>query len=242
LGLSVNITEQKQAEEKLQGYQQRLRALASELTRTEERERRNIAVDLHDQVGQSLAAMRMQLAAAQKEPGSSKLAAILGEVSSSLRQAIQDTQHVISDLSSPLINELGLAAALSEWLKARIGERYGLETEFINDSEPKPLGEDTRAILFRSVRELLTNVVKHANATRVSVSLQRRGSAVQIVVEDDGVGLADGRRPEMDATESGFGLFSIKERMSDLSGSLEIESHCGRGVRAILTAPLELGQ
>jgi len=242
LGLSVNITEQKQAEEKLQEYQRRLKALASELTRTEERERRNIALDLHDHVGQSLAVMRMQLAVARKQAGGSKVAAILDEVSGSLREAIQDTRHVISDLSSPLINELGLAAALSEWLKVRIGERYGLETEFIDDGEPKPLGEDTRAILFRSVRELLANVIKHANANQVSVSLQRRDSVIRIIVEDDGAGMADDKHPEKDSTEGGFGLFSIKERMSDLGGSLKIEGHPGRGVRVILTAPLEPGR
>jgi signal transduction histidine kinase len=169
------------------------------------------------------------------------VAAILDEVSGSLRIAIQDTRNIISDLSSPVISELGLSAALSEWLKVRIGERFGLETEFIDDGEPKPLGEDTRAILFRSVRELLTNVVKHANASRVSVSLQRRDSVIRIIVEDDGTGMADGRHPEKDSSEGGFGLFSIKERMSDLGGSLKLESHPGRGVRVTLTAPLESG-
>ena len=239
LGLSVNITEQKQAEKQIQEYQLRLKALASELTLAEERERHIIALDLHDQVGQSLAVMRMQLAVAQKVARSSKVAAILDEVSGSLRQAIQDTRHVISDLSSPLMNELGLSTALAEWLKERVGAHHGLELQFIDDDEPKPLSKDTRAILFRSVRELLTNVIKHADATRVSVSLQRRGGAVQLVVEDNGVGLADGRHPELDVDESGFGLFSIKERMSDLGGALEIESHHGQGVRVTLTAPLE---
>jgi signal transduction histidine kinase len=237
----LDITDRKKTEIALHEYQQRLKALASELTLTEERERRNIALELHDQVGQSLAVMRMQLAVAQKESSGRKVAAILDEVSGSLRQAIQDTRNVISDLSSPLINELGLSAALSEWFKERIGERYGLESQFIDDGDPKPLGKDTEAILFRSVRELLTNVVKHANANRVCVNLQRMGSTVQIVVEDDGVGLADGMHPEKDTAEGGFGLFSIKERMSDLNGSFEIESHPGRGVRAILTAPLEPG-
>jgi len=203
LGLSVNITRQKQAEGKLQEYQQRLRALASELTLTEEKERRNIALDLHDQVGQSLAAMRMQLAVAQKESGGRKVAVILDEVSGSLRTAIQDTRHVISDLSSPLINELGLAAALSEWLKERIGKRYGLETQFIDAGDPMPLGEDVEAILFRSVRELLTNVIKHANANRVSISLQRRDSTIRIVVEDDGVGLTDSRH-QYQGTDVGY--------------------------------------
>jgi signal transduction histidine kinase len=187
--------------------------------------------------------MRMQLAVAQKESSGRKVAAILDEVSGSLRTAIQDTRDIISDLSAPLINELGLAATLSEWLRERIGEYYGLESQFIDDGEPKPLGQDAEAILFRSVRELLTNVIKHANANRVSVSLQRIGDTAQVIVEDDGVGLADGMHPENDtASDGGFGLFSIRERVSDLGGSLEIESHPGRGVRAILTAPLEPGQ
>ena len=242
-GADIDITKRKQAEEKLQEYQRRLRALASELTLTEEKQRRNIALELHDQVGQSLAVMRMQLAVARKESSGRKVAAILDEVSGSLRAAIQDTRHIISDLSSPLINELGLAAALSEWLKERIGEYYGLESQFTDDGEPKPLGKDTEAILFRSVRELLTNVVKHANANRVSVSFQRIGSTAQVVVEDDGAGLADGMRTEKDTTaDGGFGLFSIRERMSDLGGTLEIESLPGQGVRAILTAPLASDQ
>ena len=239
LGLSVNITEQKQAENKLREYQERLRSLASELTLTEERERRNIALELHDQVGQSLAVMRMQLAVAQKESEGRKVAAILDEVSGSLRQAIQDTRNVIYDLSSPLINEFGLSAALSEWLREQIGERHGLQSELRDDGEPKPLGEDTKAILYRNVRELLTNVVKHANASRVTVSLQRRGNTAQIVVEDNGIGLVEGKIPEKKAGEGGFGLFSIEERMADLGGSFEIESHPGQGVRALLTAPLE---
>jgi signal transduction histidine kinase len=86
---------------------------------------------------------------------------------------------------------------------------------------------------------LLANVVKHANASRVTVSLQRRGGAVRIVVEDDGVGLANGRHPQDDNGEGGFGLFSIQERMSDLNGTFEIGNFPERGVRAILTAPLE---
>ena len=240
LGTFLDITEQKQTDHKVHNYQERLKSLASELTLTEERERRNIALDLHDQVGQSLSIMRMQLAVARKECGGRKVDAILEEVSASLRTAIQDTRNVISDLSSPLINELGLSAAVSEWLTERIGERYGLESQFIDDGEPKPLDKDTEAILFRSVRELLANVVKHAHAKRVSIRLERSGSSVRIVVEDDGVGLADGRRLPDDSGEGGFGLFSIEERMADLNGTFEIGNHPGRGVRAILTAPLDL--
>jgi signal transduction histidine kinase len=84
------------------------------------------------------------------------------------------------------MNEIGLSAAISEWLREQIGERLGLQTQLIDDGEPKPLGEDTKAILYRNVRELLTNVVKHANASRVTVSVRRRDSTVQIVVSRNG--------------------------------------------------------
>jgi PAS domain S-box-containing protein len=243
LGTFLDISEQKKANDRIQVYQARLKSLASQLTLAEERTRRTIAADLHDQVGQSLAIMRVQLAVARKQSDGREVAAILDEVSDSLRTAIQDTRGVIADLSSPLLDELGLSAALSEWLKLRIGERYGLEARFSDDGEPKPLSRDTEAILFRSVRELLMNVVKHADATRVSISIERHrrpsGAAVRIVVEDDGVGLADGRRPEVDGSEGGFGLFSIRERMVDLDGSLDIDSRPGRGVRATLIAAQE---
>jgi len=243
LGTFLDVTERRKANDRVQAYQTRLKSLASQLTLAEERARRTIAADLHDQVGQSLAAMRVQLALARKQCVGREVSAILDQVSDSLRTAIQDTRGVIADLSSPLINELGLSPALSEWLKLRIGERYGLETRFSDDGEPSSLSADTEAILFRSVRELLMNVVKHADATRVSVSIEHRrrpaGMVLRIVVEDDGVGLADAQHPEAHGNDGGFGLFSIRERMTDLDGSLDIDSRLGQGVRATLTMPLE---
>ncbi len=238
-GMVIDITERKQAQDHIKAHESRLKALASQLTFAEERERRRVALELHDHMVQSLAVMRMQLAAAKKESTGQKVAAILDEVSDSVRQALQDTRNVISDLSAPLTKEIDLSAAISEWLREQVEERYGLASRFNDDGEPKPLDEDTKAVLFRSVRELLINAVKHAKASRVTVGLQRKGSTVQIVVEDDGVGLARDQLPEKKTGEGGFGLFSIKERMTDIGGSFEIESSPGQGVRAILSAPLE---
>jgi len=100
--------------------------------------------------------------------------------------------------------------------------------------------DDSRAILFRSVRELLMNVVKHAGASSVTVSIQREDNAVKIVVEDDGAGMPATMGDVHPTDEGGFGLFSIEERMNDLGGSLSIESSPGQGVRAILTVPFEV--
>ncbi len=233
------VTERNRAKQQLGTYQNRLKALASQLTMAEERERRRVAEELHDKMGQSLAFMRMQLAAVRRECDGRKVASTLDEVSASLRQAIVDTRDIISGLSSPLVSELGLGAATAEWLRQEIGERYGLESTFSDDGAPKRLSDDARIILFRGVRELLTNVVKHAGARRVSVSLQRIGGDIQIVVEDDGIGLAKRSDSSPADTAGGFGLFSIAERMRDLGGSLLLDNRRGGGVRAVLTAPLE---
>jgi len=212
------------------------------LTVAEERERRSIAADLHDQIGQTLALARIQLAAVRKSVADDGLIGQIDELSESMRQAAQDTQNLVFDLSSPLMNELGLAAAISEWLEEKIGKRYGLKTEFVDDGHGKPINDDQRAILFRNVRELLTNVVKHARANQVSVSIESTDAALKIAVRDDGIGFDYRSLPQTGGSESGFGLFSVQERMTDLGGALEIESEPGKGTEAILSVPLEKGK
>ncbi|MGD8615188.1 MAG: PAS domain S-box protein [Gammaproteobacteria bacterium] len=236
-----DITERKTAEMRLRETQERLRALAFELTHAEERERQSLAAELHDRVARSLTFMGMQLTAARKQSAGRKVVATLDKVSESLHQVIQDTRNIMWDLSAPGRNEQGLPAVMAERLTGKISERYGLETELIDDGEAKPLGAETTAVLFRSVRELLLNVVKHAHATRVTVSLQRKEGVVEIVVPDNGKGLSDGSIPAQESCSCGFGLRSIQERMRHLGGSLTIESRPGQGVKACLTVPLEVG-
>jgi signal transduction histidine kinase len=233
-----DITARKQAEEELREYQDRLRALASELTIAEERERRRIAADLHDQVGQTLALSVLQLAAVERSTTDATLRDTIEGTSQSIQQAIQDTRHLIFDLSSPAMNEIGLAAAISEWLEDQVGERYGIQTRFEDCDHRLPLTDDVRAMLFRNVRELLTNTIKHAQATHVSVTVEDTGTDVRITVNDDGVGFDAQAVDRASHEEGGFGLFSIQERMRDLGGSLEIASEPGKGCTAILTAPI----
>ncbi len=234
-----DISARRQAQQAVLEYQRRLRELSAELSRTEQRERRNIAAELHDRVGQSLSAMRAELAAARKEISGRNLDARLEDVSNCLREAIRDTRNIMSSLSDPTLDRLGLSAGISEWLREEIGARHGLDTRFSDDGEQKPLGADASSLLFRCVCELVTNVVKHAQASRVSVSLLRKDRNLEIVIEDDGVGMqAD--RPFGRTRGDGFGLFSVEERMADIGGALSITTAPGRGVRASLVAPLEV--
>jgi signal transduction histidine kinase len=235
-----DISERKQVEQALQEYQQRLKALAAELTLAEERERRHIAADLHDHVSQSLALARIQVGMARKTASDARRNALLDEVSQILLEAIRDTRTLLFDLSSPLLNELGLETAVSAWLRDQIGLKHELRTEFIDDGLEKPLAEDVRDILFRNVRELLANVIRHSQANQVEVSMQRDDATMEITVRDDGVGFDPQTGALQQNPMGGFGLFSIQERMADLGGSLAIESKPGQGCTIRLTAPLDL--
>jgi signal transduction histidine kinase len=138
------------------------------------------------------------------------------------------------------MNELGLGAALGEWLEEQVGKKHGLQTDFSFDGRRFPLDDDMRAILYRCTRELLTNVVKHAQARQVTVRLEGEGKLVRIIVQDDGIGFDTDAIPKATEREAGFGLFNIRERMADFGGSLEIRSEPGQGCMAILTAPVRI--
>ena len=239
-----DITQRKQDEEKILQYQQRLKALAAQLTLAEEQERRRIAADLHDHVGHSLALARMQLDGLQDSATELERNIIVKDISNIMLQALQETRSLIFALSSPLMNEIGLGAAIAEWLEEQVEKRYGIKTQFsdtITKEHRKTLDENVRALLFRNVRELLTNVIKHSRATTVSVRLQVNGSEIQILIEDDGVGFDHDVRKEQSRSTNGFGLFSVQERMADLGGRCDILSAPGKGCRVILTVPLEKG-
>ncbi len=240
--LEYEIGERKEKERQLEEYQHRLKALASQLTLAEERERRSLAADLHDHVGHSLALARMQLNGILDAQSEVERNMLVKDISHILLKSLQDTRSLIFELSSPTLNEIGLGAAISEWLEERVEKRYGLKTEFVDEIDErlrKTLEDNVRAVLFRNVRELLTNVIKHAKAGNVSVHLKSEDLLVNVIVEDDGVGFDPQAATETKDDKVGYGLFSIQERMADMGGSFDIHSEPGKGCRAVLTVPVE---
>jgi signal transduction histidine kinase len=199
-------------------------------------------VELHDRVGQTLALARMQLATMHKSISDTGLSATVDDISDSLLQTIQDTRHLIYDLSPAGLDELGLAAALAEWMEEQIEKRHGLKTQLIDNGLKEPLEEELRTFLFRSVRELLNNTVKHAQATSVNVRLEQSSAGVKVIVRDDGVGFDLHSASNSIKSDRGFGLFSIQERVADLGGTLEIVSEPGKGMEVILSVSLAKGR
>ncbi len=229
----------KRATEKLLESQEQVRLIASELSLTEERERRRIVTNLHDCIGQDLAFSKLKLDTLRKSDSSSVLAGPLGEISELLEEVIENTRSLTFDLSSPILYRSGLERALEEYLMQQVQKRHGIRSKFANDGLPKPLGYDVRALLYRAVRELLINVVKYAHAQSVKVSIFRRDEEIEIVVKDDGVGLDLSEISPVMHRSGGFGLFNIRERLNYLGGHLKIKSEFGHGTRVTLTAPLK---
>jgi PAS domain S-box-containing protein len=233
-----DITERKQAESKLLTYQEKLQSLASELSLVEERERRAIATDLHDQIGQTLSVIKMrcfELRNNLKDPG---LLRQINEIKELVKQTIQDTRSLTFELSPPVLYELGLVAAI-DWLAEQFQLKHNLKCTVETDSKPKPLSQDIEIVLFRSVRELLINIVKHAQAEKVKITIRVNKKNLRIRVTDDGIGFS----PETKATraykDQQFGLFNITERIHHLGGSLEMDSQRGKGTMVTLVAPLK---
>jgi signal transduction histidine kinase len=235
--LEQRVVERERAEERLITYQKQLKSLASEVSLTEERERRRIASDLHDSIGQTLVVTKMKLEELREMKISVDVDCLLNDIRQLLEKTIQDTRSLTFELSPPILYELGIEPAV-EWLTEQFQE-YGMVIDFVNDKQFKPLDDDMRGLLFKAVRELLVNVYKHAKAQNIKVSIQRDGNNIRIEVEDDGVGFdASGIRFSASKT-GGFGLFNMRERVEHLGGHLEVGSQPGDGTQITLVAPLK---
>lgn len=234
LSLIEDITAEKYLQAKINHYQQRLRALAAELTMAEERERRHLAVDLHDHIGQVLALTQIKLGALKQELTQPEIIASLDEIRGHISQVIDTTRSLTLELGFRVLDELGLEAGI-EWLGDKYQEQHGLKIEV--DCQPlgTSLGSIEKTFLFRVVRELLTNVVKHAEARQVKISLQEKNHELELRVSDDGIGMMVSDH----AVVNGFGLFSIAERMANLGGHMNIESVPGQGSQISITLPLQ---
>lgn len=233
-----DITQEKQTQAEIGAYQQKLRSLASELSLTEERERRRLAADLHDHIGQILALAQIRLGELRQEASSSQSRGTVEEIREFIGQAIRYTRSLTFELGLPVLYDLGLEAAV-EWLADLFQERHGLTIHVSNDGHPKPLGEASCVLIFRVLRELLTNVVKHSHANRVEIVLTREGDYLNLEVTDNGIGFDASEFGAKSGRAKGYGLFSIRERLNHLGGYLEVTSAVGQGTTATITVPLE---
>jgi len=216
----------------------KLEALAARLVLAEERERRRIAIGLHDDVGQTLAAVKMSLD--QLLEGD-----LRGDADSSARQAqglvdhaIQATRTLTFELASAALYEVGLGAALRSVCE-RAAQKSGIRFQPPSDLQGNPIPEKTRVVLYRAGRELIRNIVKHSKARTAKLSLTLNGNRIRLTVEDDGRGFDASEKLQWRDAQAGIGLLSINQQLDPIGGRLEIESSPGSGTRAVVIVPLD---
>jgi signal transduction histidine kinase len=215
----------------------RLRALASDLTLAEQRERKRLAHVLHDHIQQLLVGAKIRLAILGRME-TPELQRAAKDVDELLTEAIDASRSLTAELSPPILHEAGLAAAL-DWLARWMKDQHGLVVSVSADAQANPSQEDVSVLLFQSVRELLFNVVKHVQVKTARVEMGRRYDRLEVVVSDEGVGFDPSQVHHEKRSSASFGLFSIRERLGLLGGSMKIESTVGRGSRFTLAAPLQ---
>lgn len=234
-GLFRDVTEAKAAHDELERQGRRLSELTAEILRTQDRERRSAALELHDGVGQSLAASKMiaqQLAERCETPDEQQVAHLLRL----LDDAIAHVRGLTNELSPPVLYELGLSAALS-WLCDSYADRFGLQCDLLVDPALSGLKGGSANVAFRAARELLMNVERHAQVDEVRMSATLLDDTIVLRVEDQGSGF-DPRVMSVDESNR-FGLFSIREEVRLSGGTIEIDSAPGQGARIDVRIPFE---
>jgi signal transduction histidine kinase len=209
-----------------------LRRLTDHLERAREDERTRISRELHDQLGQELTAMHLALALCQqrfaKDPNTIK--SNLEEMRALVQRTQSTARNLVTELRPQLLDELGLSAGI-EWLVRQTEQRAPLRCWLVAEGLGG-LPPDVSTVAFRIVQEALTNVVRHAKAKTVEITLGVRGERLDIAVSDDGVGLPMGPR------KSGFGLIGIRERVATRAGTMEISARAGGGTVLAVSLPL----
>jgi len=214
-----------------------LRALSAELTLAEERERRRISRVIHDRLHPLLVAARLQMEAISATSKLESRRTCFRKVCELLENAARVSQDLGHELSPAVLNDFGLAEAL-RWLSDWMRQTHGLNVHLDAKVGGPPLPEDFKLLLFHSVRELLFNIVRHSGVNRASVKLiQNGGQHIEVLVIDRGKGF-DARLVTRQAASDGLGLVSIRERLQQLGGRMDIESAPDRGSQVRLVVPL----
>ena len=216
--------------------EKRIRELTEELLLAEEEQRQKFSTDIHESIGQMLAFTKRELSMLLKKPNlrtDSSLKKILEPISKSLKQS----RELTTDLSPPTLHTFGLEAGLEE-LTEKFCEKNGLKYIFNTTEEPKPLEKKVELLLYRSVKELLHNIAKHAKAKNVKINMEIKGDFLELTITDDGKGFDISCLNNKNGKKKRLGLLSIQQRLTNIGGSFNIESEKKKGTKVILQAPL----
>ena len=219
---------------------QRLRHLASQLTSAENRERKRLALLLHDDLQQLLVAAQLQVGQLRKKVNHADVSALLERLAYVIDQAQDSTHDLTRQLRPTALYEVGITPAV-RWLVHEMKNLHDLEVEIDAQQEAFDLKDDIKVLLFDAVRELLFNVVKHSGVQQAKVVIRQTGEHLLLRVEDRGKGFDTAGQVKQTAG-NGMGLFAIRERLAALGGHMKLESVPGDGSRSELTIPVDIAR
>ncbi len=229
-----DITARKRAETALRESEDRLRSLTAYLEDVREQERTGIARELHDQVGQALTALRIDLVGVANvlQQGVNLPADMLPQMVRLVDETIDDVRRISSELRPGILDDFGLVAAM-DWQLSQYQRRTGISCR-LEASDTLNIDRSTSTALYRVFQELLTNVVRHAAARKIDVRFEERDGRYVLTVEDDGRGI----EPDQIESPSSFGLIGMRERLRPLHGTLTLTGSPGKGTIAQVTVPV----
>jgi signal transduction histidine kinase len=230
------LTEQKRAEEELRSSHEQLRELSMHLQSAIEEERKRIAREIHDELGQELSLLQLELGLVESELSAKQKETRkkTRSMSKLINSAIKTVQRISSDLRPTVLDNLGIGAAV-EWQTKEFQKRTKIKCDVTVDPPEMRLDQDRSTAFFRILQEALTNVARHSRATKVRVYLREQDRGVELAVSDNGVGID----PESIGDSRSFGLLGMRERVYQLGGLLVVSGKTGKGTQVSVTIPMK---
>jgi signal transduction histidine kinase len=212
-----------------------LQLLADQLTTAEDRERRRLALSIHDEFGQTLTVLKLNLATALPMQQSPEASAQITNATAAVSELIQRTRSMTFDLHPAMLDHFGLVPTLRRFAQ-EFSSRANVELSVNEEGQSRPLPEAAANYLFRSVKELVNNAVKHGEARQIIISVYWTDQSLRLVVDDDGRGFD--AEADKDQSPKGLGLLGIEERLRSFGGEFGVDSTVGKGTRAIMELPV----
>ncbi len=228
----------KQAERELVAAHERLQALSKESMRLQEQERRQLAHDLHDEIGQALTTLKVNLQTIRRTTIPNSREAALSDSFKIIDQTVDRVRDMALDLRPSMLDDLGLASAV-RWYVGKQGKRAGIRTRVESEDIPGRLSPNALVACFRIVQEGVTNILRHAKARRMAVMLRAVKEGVEVIIEDDGTGFSVKDAMTTSGERSHLGLIGIQERVRTINGEFHISSAKGKGTRLSATIPFD---
>lgn len=228
----------KRTEEELLAAHGRLQALSKQSMRLQEQERRQLARDLHDEIGQAFTTLKVNLQTLQRTTDPIRKAVALKDSFTIIDQTVERVRDMALDLRPSMLDDFGLASAV-RWYVGKQGERAGIVTKIDSSVVPQGLSPDALVACFRIVQEGVTNILRHARASKMAVTLRPLKKGIKVVIEDDGIGFSPREAMKASGERPHLGLVGMQERIRTFDGQLEISSAKGKGTKLTAMIPFD---